>query len=29
MLKFREGKLVCFRAFREPEKTLEAAGLRE
>ena len=28
MLKFREGKLVCFRAFREPEKALEAAGLR-
>jgi ketosteroid isomerase-like protein len=29
MLKFREGKVVCFRAFREPEKALEAAGLRE
>jgi ketosteroid isomerase-like protein len=29
MLKFRERKLVCFRAFREPEQTLKAAGLRE
>jgi ketosteroid isomerase-like protein len=29
MLKFREGKVVRFRAFREPEQALEAAGLRE
>jgi ketosteroid isomerase-like protein len=29
MLKFRQGKVVRFRAFREPEKALEAAGLRE
>ena len=29
MLKFRQGKVVCFRAFREPEQALEAAGLRE
>lgn len=27
MLKFREGKLICFRAFREPEQALEAVGL--
>ncbi|MDX6617225.1 MAG: hypothetical protein QOD60_2316 [Solirubrobacterales bacterium] len=27
MLKFREGKVVRFRAFREPEQALEAAGL--
>jgi hypothetical protein len=27
MLKFRDGKLICFRAFREPEQTLEAVGL--
>jgi ketosteroid isomerase-like protein len=29
MLKFRKGKVVRFRAFREPEQALEAAGLRE
>jgi ketosteroid isomerase-like protein len=29
MLKFREGRVVCFRAFREPEQALEAAGLSE
>jgi hypothetical protein len=29
MLKFREGRLICFRAFREPERALEAVGLRE
>ena len=27
MLKFRDGKLICFRAFREPEQALEAVGL--
>jgi ketosteroid isomerase-like protein len=27
MLKFRNGKLICFRAFREPEQALEAVGL--
>jgi ketosteroid isomerase-like protein len=27
MLKFRDGKLLCFRAFREPELALEAVGL--
>jgi ketosteroid isomerase-like protein len=29
MLKFRHGKVICFRAFREPEEALEAVGLRE
>ena len=29
MLKFRDGKVVRFRAFREPEQALEAAGLSE
>jgi ketosteroid isomerase-like protein len=29
MLKFSRGKLVCFRAFREPEDVLEAVGLAE
>jgi ketosteroid isomerase-like protein len=29
MLKFREGRVICFRAFREPEQALEAMGLRE
>jgi ketosteroid isomerase-like protein len=27
MLKFRDGRVVCFRAFREPERALEALGL--
>jgi uncharacterized protein len=27
MLKFRQGKVVRFRAFREPERALETAGL--
>jgi ketosteroid isomerase-like protein len=29
MLKFRHGRVICFRAFREPEQALEAVGLRE
>jgi ketosteroid isomerase-like protein len=29
MLKFRQGKMICFRAFREPDQALEAVGLRE
>jgi hypothetical protein len=29
ILKFRNGKVLCFRAFREPEQALEATGLRE
>jgi ketosteroid isomerase-like protein len=29
MLKFRRGKVILFRAFREPERALEAAGIRE
>jgi ketosteroid isomerase-like protein len=29
MLKFRDGKLLCFRAFREPADALEAVGLSE
>ena len=29
MLKFREGRVTSFRAFREPEQALEALGLRE
>jgi ketosteroid isomerase-like protein len=29
MLKFRDGKLLCFRAFREPAQALEAVGLTE
>ena len=29
MLKFRHGRLTCFRAFREPEEALEVVGLRE
>jgi uncharacterized protein len=28
MLRFRRGKLVCFRAFRQPEEALEAVGVR-
>jgi ketosteroid isomerase-like protein len=27
LLKFRDGKLLLFRAFRDPEKVLEAVGL--
>ena len=29
MLKFRNGKMLRFRAFRDPEQALEAVGLRE
>jgi ketosteroid isomerase-like protein len=29
VLKFRRGRVVRFRAFQEPERALEAAGLRE
>jgi len=29
MLKFRNGKMLRLRAFRDPEQSLEAAGLRE
>jgi ketosteroid isomerase-like protein len=29
MLKFRDRKVVCFRAFREPEQTLEGLGPSE
>jgi ketosteroid isomerase-like protein len=29
MLKFRDGRLIRFRAFREPEEALEAVGLSE
>jgi ketosteroid isomerase-like protein len=29
MLRFRNGKVLCFRAFREPEQALEAVGLSE
>ena len=29
MFKFRNGKVLCFRAFREPEQALEAVGLSE
>ena len=29
MLKFRNGKVLCFRAFRAPEQALEAVGLSE
>jgi hypothetical protein len=29
MLKFRAGKVHCFRAFREPEQALEAIGRPE
>ena len=27
MLKFRDGQLVCFRAFRDPEQVIEAVGV--
>ena len=27
MLKFRDGRVICFRAFRDPEQALEAVGL--
>ena len=29
MFKFRHRKVICFRAFREPEAALEALGLKE
>jgi ketosteroid isomerase-like protein len=29
MLSFRNGKLLCFRAFRQPEQALAAVGLSE
>src|SRR5688572_18802179 len=29
MLKFRNGKLLCFRAFREPAQALETVGLSQ
>jgi ketosteroid isomerase-like protein len=29
MFKFREGRVVCFRAFREPGQALETLGLSE
>jgi ketosteroid isomerase-like protein len=29
MLKFRDGKLIHFRAFRDPERALEVVGLSE
>jgi hypothetical protein len=29
MLKFHQGRVICFRAFREPERALEAVGLSE
>jgi ketosteroid isomerase-like protein len=29
LFKFRNGRLIRFRAFREPEQALEAVGLRE
>jgi ketosteroid isomerase-like protein len=29
ILKFRDGRVVLFRAFREPEQALEAVGLEE
>ena len=29
MFRFRDGKVVCFRAFREPEQALETVGLSE
>jgi ketosteroid isomerase-like protein len=29
MLKFRDAKVICFRAFREPEEALERVGLSE
>jgi ketosteroid isomerase-like protein len=29
MLKFRDGKVLCFRTFREPAQALAAVGLKE
>ena len=29
MLRFRDGKMLCFRAFRDPEQALEAVGRRD
>ncbi|HEY2182015.1 MAG TPA: nuclear transport factor 2 family protein [Solirubrobacteraceae bacterium] len=29
MLKLRQGKVLCFRAFREPERALEVLGLAD
>jgi ketosteroid isomerase-like protein len=29
MFKFRDGKVLCFRAFQEPDKALEGLGLSE
>lgn len=29
MMKFRHGKLICFRAFRNPERALATVGLRD
>jgi hypothetical protein len=29
MLRFRGGKVICFRAFREPEQALAAVGRRQ
>ena len=29
MLKFRDGKVLCFRAFRDPAQALEAVGLAD
>jgi hypothetical protein len=29
MLKFRDGKVLSFRAFREPKEALETVGLAE
>ncbi|MDX6617173.1 MAG: hypothetical protein QOD60_2264 [Solirubrobacterales bacterium] len=29
MLKFRDGKVVCFRPFQEPEQALEAIGVTD
>ena len=29
MLKFRQGKVLCFRAFRDPARVIEAVGRRD